>query len=944
MSFAIRRISLKEIKMFRERLFTVIVLCISGSLWAAPYAGDVMELQQPDGSRVHVRFWGDEYYCRGESLDGYTVVRDPATGWIVYAELNEEESEFIPTEAVYDHRQSTDPNNPVFAAHRMGIRNAGGTDKEHANGLRKQLKQRQDIVEARHLQRRMELHPEQFMEAAGDAMADGYAAASEIAPASLIGSVVGLTVLVEFPDVRGTITPSEIEKFCNQRGYTGYGNNGSVRDYYYDVSNGLLDYTNVVTNYVMLSNNKSYYDACGGWGKTGEVIDEALAKLCSQGFSFSSLTKGSNGRVLALNILYAGSPACGWSEGLWPHMSSRNVTVCGTSFGTYQITNIGSTLRLGTFCHENGHMICSYPDLYDYTSSSNGVGNFCLMGYGGPGENPVPPCTYLRWTTGWETITDITNDPSGTMHTHNANTNTSFRYSHPTNSKEYFLVESRLKTGRHSGLPAEGLLVWRINEDGDNAYPTAHPTHPYRKSFKVALEQADGQFHLERRNGYGDTNDSFRNGYKDSFDDFTTPDAKWWDESFSGFSLTQIGTVSGQMSFMVGAGFQPTAHYTFESNFNDASGNGNNGSGYNFPGNNSHWISTSFDGSYTGLGGSLQFDGIDDYVELPATVGATGEIGIAFWMKPDQMADMVPLDKHPANSTGAGWSVRLRADGRIVFRVGSNNAAVAVGTRGPVYEAGRWTHVACSYKEGMVRIFVNGRLRAIQSGLTVMSNTSAMKVRMGIASQANTDWKYKGSLDDVRFYAVELTEGRLKAVEGLNFKPGKGMILHLPLDETSGSKAGDQSGYQTHGTLKNSQSFEADSVNGVVNSALRFDGTDDYVQVPGGFGKMNDGFTVSLWAYPTAVKNWARFIDFGNGSASNNILLARMGTTNDLVFEVYNGSSSGGRATAAGAIELNKWQHYVVTVNKNGTALIYKNGQVCHFGHNRNSVECVSNQ
>lgn len=34
-------------------------------------------------------------------------------------------------------------------------------------------------------------------------------------------------------------------------------------------------------------------------------------------------------------------------------------------------------------------MICDYPDLYDYGSGSNGVGNFCLMGGGGADVTPV---------------------------------------------------------------------------------------------------------------------------------------------------------------------------------------------------------------------------------------------------------------------------------------------------------------------------------------------------------------------------------------------------------------------------------------------------------------------------------------------------------------------------------------------------------------------------
>ncbi len=55
----------------------------------------------------------------------------------------------------------------------------------------------------------------------------------------------------------------------------------------------------------------------------------------------------------------------------------------------YQITNMGSALTLGTFCHENGHMLMGWPDLYDYGYDSTGAGVFCLMAYGGFALNPA---------------------------------------------------------------------------------------------------------------------------------------------------------------------------------------------------------------------------------------------------------------------------------------------------------------------------------------------------------------------------------------------------------------------------------------------------------------------------------------------------------------------------------------------------------------------------
>ena len=73
-----------------------------------------------------------------------------------------------------------------------------------------------------------------------------------------MGNYVGLCVLVQFPDVPGTIASAEVDNYYNQAGYTGFGNNGSVRDYFFDVSDGNLTYTNVVTAYVTAANNRAH--------------------------------------------------------------------------------------------------------------------------------------------------------------------------------------------------------------------------------------------------------------------------------------------------------------------------------------------------------------------------------------------------------------------------------------------------------------------------------------------------------------------------------------------------------------------------------------------------------------------------------------------------------------------------------------------------------------
>ena len=118
------------------------------------------------------------------------------------------------------------------------------------------------------------------------------------------------------------------------------------------------------------------------------------------------------GYIFALNVFYAGPRTNEWAEGLWPHswyLETPFDIGNGKKFNDYQITDMSNELKLATFCHENGHMVCDFPDLYDYglddpgqKPQSNGVGLFCLMCWGGPDNgNPTQIGAYLKYKAGW---------------------------------------------------------------------------------------------------------------------------------------------------------------------------------------------------------------------------------------------------------------------------------------------------------------------------------------------------------------------------------------------------------------------------------------------------------------------------------------------------------------------------------------------------------------
>src|SRR5262249_40406770 len=130
-----------------------------------------------------------------------------------------------------------------------------------------------------------------------------------------VGDFVGLCLLVQFPDVPGTIGREEVDDFCNQPGYIGFGNNGSVYDYFLEGSGGRLRYKNLVTPYYTAKHPRSYYtnEAVAQPTRARQLIKEALDYFRAQGFDFTSLTADNQSYVYATNVFYAGTRVNNWS-------------------------------------------------------------------------------------------------------------------------------------------------------------------------------------------------------------------------------------------------------------------------------------------------------------------------------------------------------------------------------------------------------------------------------------------------------------------------------------------------------------------------------------------------------------------------------------------------------------------------------------------------------
>lgn len=499
----------------------------------APFIEEEFVFTNPDKSTIKVIGTGNHHYAVFETLDGYTITKDPETGFYNYADLSEDKKELIATGTKVGE---ADPTALGLRPHLRIKRESAKEQALRSPMFRAEKPQWQIRREARLRRRQAPL------------LTTRPATAPE--PDVTTGNYVGLCLLIEFPDVTHTISRKKVDDFCNKPGYTGFGNNGSVRDYFHDNSKGKLTYTNVVTKYYKAKHDRSYYTnpAVSFGSKARELIIEALDHFKSEGFNFGDLSSDNDGFIYALNVFYVGPRVNNWSEGLWPHswvLAAPYDAGGGKKFRDYQITNMGNELTLRTFCHENGHMICSFKDLYDYGGESAGVGHYCLMCYGGNNKNPVQIGAYMKNDAGW--ATKLINITPGTTASLNATGNEFYIYSR--NSSEYFIIENRQKNGRDTFLPDAGLAIWHVDESASNNNEQMSPSMHY----ECSLEQADNRFDLEGNANGGDTEDLFSAPDKTSFSDTTSPNAKWWDGSDSGLNISQISALGTTMTFVVQA-------------------------------------------------------------------------------------------------------------------------------------------------------------------------------------------------------------------------------------------------------------------------------------------------------------------------------------------------------------------------------------------------------
>jgi immune inhibitor A len=367
--------------------------------------------------------------------------------------------------------------------------------------------------------------------------------------APLSGTVRVVVILVNFSNKNMTAAHNK-KHFEDLFFSTGVLPNGSVKEYFKEVTNGKINIEGEVAGPFKLSNTMAFY--ANGDSGTGNSLPNArtmaqeAAQLSNPTVNFAPYDNDGNGFVDAFIVIHAGSGAevTGSVNDIWSHkwVLPSQFNADGTKIFGY--LTVPEDSKIGVCCHELGHLLFGFPDLYDTDGTSEGIGNWCLMAGGswnGGGDIPAHPSAWCKVNQGWASVIVQSNNANVTIPDVKTSKSVYRLWKNGTGGNEYFLVENRQRTKYDQKLPGDGLLIWHIDESVAENSNEAHP--------KVKLMQADGLNQLESGANRGDAGDPYPgSANKTSFSNTSTPNSKSYAGVNTCVAVTNIGASGPSMT------------------------------------------------------------------------------------------------------------------------------------------------------------------------------------------------------------------------------------------------------------------------------------------------------------------------------------------------------------------------------------------------------------
>lgn len=266
------------------------------------------------------------------------------------------------------------------------------------------------------------------------------------------------------------------------------------------------------------------------------------------------------------------------------------------------------------------------------------------------------------------------------------------------------------------------------------------------------------------------------------------------------------------------------AHYPFNGNATDESGNGHDGTV------NGATLSADRFGH---ANSAYAFDGTGSFIEVADSESlrlANTDYTISLWFEETTRSTSHNHTLMAKRSSGSqnGWLYTLAGDlapnanGTIKYHLsGGYDPFIASTATAPL---GQWTHAVIIYDHSAqtIRCYINGLLDSEHADMPSPNPSAAVNLIIGRDS-ASSNYGFHGSIDDIRIYNRALSDAEVQNLAGKTIDTT--LIAYYPFN----GNATDESGNGHDGTVTGA-ALTADRF-GNPNSAYHFDGDSDVISI-----------------------------------------------------------------------------------------------------------------
>jgi len=322
------------------------------------------------------------------------------------------------------------------------------------------------------------------------------------------------------------------------------------------------------------------------------------------------------------------------------------------------------------------------------------------------------------------------------------------------------------------------------------------------------------------------------------------------------------------------------------------------------------------------------FNGSSDYLQIAdnTSLSPTAAITISAWFYTNSTATQQTLiSKGGLGGVWPSYNIYMDPGGIINFMLtpASNSPFVAVSPISIL--PNQWYHVVGSWNGTTMYLYINGRLVDTEA-LNQALRDDTENLHIG-RWRSGADIFWNGYIDNVRIYNTS----RSASQAAWEYNQGK-PISYYKLDECQGSYVFDSQNVGSSGVINlnttgsqtnalgtgsctiNASTPRYNGRDGKYNSALNFDGTNDYVSINDNDTLDLTTGTVAAWTRRNTANGWHNILSKGTGTQDSlhNYSL-ELTDTNNLYFGYGDSTSGTSCVSTATFSDTNTWRQYAAT-------------------------------